>query len=426
MRPPRKPATLACCLAGTHDDRAGLVRLLARVMRPGDHVFAIEGSSGPAAPAPVDVPSGINVIRIPGVFIGVAYDLLARSTHHDQMLFFGSGCTVTENDVDRLRATLDAISPGVAALAPHRTSSTVALGARSVIAVSRQVVLDLGGMAYSTYKARGMSAGLIGSGDLFDAFVHEVRRSGWRAEYVTQSANPVAARPAPGGSGAAPAPRGGGGAPREGSASGPGPAAPAGHPSVDAPGAPDTDESVPPSWRIPAELRAAMAPGAGVVVDWFAALLPEDQKRALSGLIGRPATPSSRATAEGWDLLFLVGLLWRSGQVPYAAHLLQTNDLTPFADKAQVAEIRRMLTEAGRPFSVVLEKLGHAQEQLAAVLLELPHGEANAALEAWWELAPGSELVTRTLTRLAPGLGPAEVAAWELRIGRSLQGAATS
>lgn len=423
MRPPRTPASLVCCLSGTHEDRTRMVRFLARVMRPGDHVFAIEGSYGPAAPAPLDVPNGVNVIRIPGVTIGVAYDLVARSSHHDPMLFFGAGCTVSDGDVDRMRATLDGITPGVVALAPYRTSSTAALGARSVIGASRQVVLDIGGMAFSTYKARGMSSGLIGASDLFDAFVHEVRRAGWRAELVTQTAPRQEVRPGAGRPGAARGGQGGGGAGGQPSASSAPLAAAADQRHGEDTGSPETDESVPPSRRIPAELRAAMGPGAQVAVDWFASFLSEDQQRALSGLTGRPATHSSLATAEGWDLLFLVGMLSRSGQVPYAAHVLRSGDLTPFVDQAQVAEIRRVLTEAGCPFPVVLEKLGHAQDQLAAVLLELPPGQANAELQAWWDVAPGSEPVLRALATLLAALGPAEVAAWELRTGRSLQAA---
>jgi len=364
-------------------------------MRPGDHVFAIEGSCGPAAPLQLyPLPDGVNVIRIPAVFIGLAYDLVARSSHHDQLVFIGSGGTISEGDVDEVRATLESIAPGAVVLSPHRTSSAVALGARSVIGVSRRVVLDLGGMAHSTYKARGMSAGLIGSGDLFDALVNEVRRSGWRTEHLHQASSPdQTADGVPG------VRRSDHVVPMHGG----------------------IDEAVPPSWRISDELRAAAAPGAGVVVDWFAGLLSEEQRRALSGLIGREAKVSSKATAKGWDLLFFVDLLWRSGQVPYAAHVLQVADLSPFTGREQVAEIRRMLSEAGRPFAVVLEKLAHAHDQLAAGLLELPAAEANIALQAWWEVSPGNELVIRTLRGLAPRLRPTEIAAWELRIGRSLQ-----
>lgn len=391
MSSPRKPATLACCLTGVFADRKRAVELLAASMRPGDHVFAIEGSCGPAAPPqPEPIPAGVRLVRIPAVFIGVAYDLITSNSPHDHLIFVGAGCTATEGDIERIRGRLDSIGPGAVFMTPHRTSSSLALGSRSVIGVSRQVVLGLGGMAYATYKARGMSSGLIGSGDLFEAFANEVRRAGWTTEYLTQTSRPAnsfRAEPAP-----------------------------AAAVRTDPCATVDADDSLPPSRRIPAELRAAVAPGAALAIDWFAPFISAEQKRALSALIGRDATPSTKATAQGWDLLFFAGMLWGSGQAPYAAHLLETGDLTQFVDRARVAEIRRMLSEAGRPFSVILSKLAHAREQLAATLLDLPLDEANAALVSWWESEPGSETALSVLAQLVTRLGPADRAAWELRL----------
>lgn len=387
MPSPTQPATLICCLTGTPADRAGLLQTLAATMRPGDHVFAIEGSCGPAAPVAFGVvPAGIDIVRAPAVYIGIAYDMLARRSHHEQLIFLGAGCTITPGDVERIRSTLASIRVGAVALSPYRDATTVALGARSILGVHKRVVMELGGMAACTFKARGMAAGLIGSSDLFDAFVHEVRRSGWRTEHLAQVTNPL----------------------------------PAGSPPAAAADrvrhCDGEDPSVPPSRRIPADLLAAAHPDAGITIDWFAAFLPEEQRKALSALIDRPAEPSSRTSAEGWDLLRFAGLLWSSGQKPYAAHILDTADLSQFTQPAQVADIWRILTDSGRPLSLILPKLRHAELVLAAVMLELPPDQADAALGEWWMLEPRSELVRRAVALLLPRLGSTAQAAWELRL----------
>lgn len=389
MPSPIQPATLVCCLTGTLADRTGLLQTFAAAMHPGDHVVAIEGSCGPAAPVAFGaVPPGINIVRLPAVYIGVAYDMVARSSHHEQLIFFGAGCTITPGDVDRIRSTLTSIRAGVVVLSPYRDATTVALGACSILGVHKRVVTELGGMAACTFKARGMASGLIGSSDLFDAFAHEVHRSGWRTEHLAQTTNPLPARFPPG-------------------------AAAVGRAHHSFVG----NQSVPPSRRIPADLLAAAHPSAGITVAWFAALLPEEQKMALSALTDRLAEPPSRTAAEGWDLMRFVGLLWNSGQKPYAAHILETTDLSHFTQPAQIADIWRILTDAGHPFSLILRKLCHAELVLAAVVLEMPPDEADAAFGKWWAVEPESELVRRAVALLLPRLGPAAKGAWDLRLG---------
>jgi len=385
---PTEPATLVCCLTGTSADRTGLLRTLAAAIRPGDHAFAIEGSCGPAAPVPAEVvPAGIDILRAPAIYIGVAYDIVALRSPHEQLIFLGAGCTIAPDDVERIRFTLSSVRAGVVTLSPYRDATTVALGARAILGAHKRVVTELGGMASSTFKARGMGLGLIGSSDLFDAFANEVRRSGWRVENLEQTTNPLPTRHHPAAAVTERAHR------------------------LD-----DKDPSVPPSRRLPADLLAAAHPDAGVTVDWFAALLPEEQKKALSSLIGREAEPSSRTTSEGWDALLFAGLLWSSGQKPYAAHVLETADLSLFTQPAQVANIWRILADSGRPLPAILRKLRHAELALAAALLELPPDQANAALGEWWELEPDSELVRRAVNLLLPVLEPSAQAAWESRL----------
>jgi len=158
----------------------------------------------------------------------------------------------------------------------------VTLDARSVIGVRRHILRAIGGLASTEDRARRVGAGFVGSGELFEVFVHEVRRAGWPVEQVRQQAAPAVGKRRP-----------------------PALVADAVHRSDGADGSASADVAdrsdvlTAPSYRIPAELRAALSATASATVRWFSPFLPAAQVDALHALVGPGESGPDAGPDEG-------------------------------------------------------------------------------------------------------------------------------
>ncbi|MGH9016985.1 MAG: hypothetical protein ACRDY1_04470, partial [Acidimicrobiales bacterium] len=174
---PPPPVTFIACAAGSEVDRARLLHTLGQALHPGDEALVADGSYGPVASvSAASCPPGVTVLGMPDVTRAVAYDRLALDAAHEALVFVGTGCAFSRADMDRLRTRLSTAMRGVVVSVPGPTGATVGLDGRAVLAVSRPVLRAVGGLAATEDRARRVAAGFVGSSELFEVFVHEVRR----------------------------------------------------------------------------------------------------------------------------------------------------------------------------------------------------------------------------------------------------------
>jgi hypothetical protein len=375
--------TFIACMAGSEIDRARVVQTIKGAMHPHDQAIVVDGSYGPTPFNDIDVPAELTVLRLADApLLSLAYDRIAAMTTNEHLIFIGTGCSIARADIDRIRAKLTTVglAPGAVVLSPFQTGSDIALDARSVIGVSRRAWAAIGGMAVIEDRARRVGAGFVGSGDLFEVFLHEVRRSGWPIEQVRQHARS-------------------GGVPKV--------------PAMEH-GGEDVDPTLPPSRRVPFEIRAAMGPGAAATVGWFSDFLPETQVESLTALVG--SDYGGQGGEGGWSALAVARMLWWRGQRPYAAHILERVDLRSYLEPTDISDIVLILSTAGCPVATLVNKLAHAPRQLAAVIAAQPVDQASSNFVEWWKLDPGSEAVCLGVLTLAPTLSLVDAAAWHDRM----------
>jgi hypothetical protein len=356
--------------------------------------MVVDGNYGPAPSISAsEIPAGFKVIRLADAPLSLAYDRIAPAAANERLIFVGTGCRVGRPDMDSLRSKLTR-GQGAVTLVPPRSGSSVELDGRSVIGIGRRLLIALGGFAVTENRARRVGAGFVGSGDLFEVFLHEVRRAGWSIEHIPQivtadqSSRPPNATPAATATATAAA-------------------------AVTVAVADASDASLPPSRRIGAGLRAATGPIAGMTVDWFSDFIPEAQVEALAAVVGprRPAPDRG-----GWDALAVARMLWWRGQRPYAAQLLERADLGRYVEPAHISDIVLILSEAGTSVTTLVTKLGHAEQQLAAVMAAQPVDQANKMLLEWWEMDPGAGAAYLGVLALAPTLSLVDAVGWHDRI----------
>ena len=374
--------TFIACMAGSEIDRARVVKTIKGAMHPHDQAVVVDGSYGPTPFNDIDVPAELTVLRLADAPLSQAYDRVAAMTTNEHLIFVGTGCSIARADMDRLRAKLTTVglAPGAVVLIPFQTGSDVALDARSVIGVSRRAWGAIGGMAAIEDRARRVGAGFVGSGDLFEVFLHEVRRAGWPVEQVRQHARS-------------------GGVPEE--------------PAVED-GGEDIDRALPPSRRVPFEIRNAMGADAATTVRWFSGFLPDTQVESLTALVG--SDDEGPGGESGWSALVVARMLWWRGQRPYAAQILERVDLGCYVEPTDIADIVLMLSTAGCPVATLVDKLAHATRQLAAVIAAQPVDQASSNFLEWWKLDPGSEAVSLGVLTLVPTLSLVDAAAWHDRM----------
>jgi hypothetical protein len=382
------PVTFITCLTGSELDRQRLLKTLAAAIRPSDHAFAIDANYGPAPSALASgLPSGLHLLRVADAPLPLTYDMVAKEAGHEHLIFLGTGCSVARPEMDRLRAALVGVAPGAVVMDPFRSSTNVDLNGRALIGISRSVLLTLGGMGIYENRARKVDAGFVGTGDLFEVMLHEVRRAGWRVEHVRQNApyresNQVQNAPVQAG---APEPvRQAGGRP---------------------------------SLRIPPELKAAVAPTAASTIGWFSTFLPEMQVKQLVALLGLEQH-GQQVSETGWDHLAVARMLWWRGQRPYASYLLEQSDLTGYRESSHVADIFQILITGGSSPDDVLGKLSHVLPQLAAVLPPLPIEQTLPFVRHWWETSPGTPEVTAAVMSLSSQLSVSQAVEWHIRMSR--------
>jgi hypothetical protein len=381
--------TFVACLAGSEIDRARVVQTIKGAMHPHDQAIVVDGSYGPTPFNDIDIPAELTVLRLADAPLSKAYDRIAAMTTNEHLIFVGTGCSIARADMDRLRAKLTTVglAPGAVVLIPFQAGSHVALDPRSVIGVSRRAWGAIGGMAVIEDRARRVGAGFVGSGDLFEVFLHEVRRAGWPIEQVRQQA-------------------------RSG-----------GVPDVPAmeDGGWEVDRTVPPSRRVPFEIRSAMDAGAASTVRWFSRFLPESQIESLTALVG--SDDDGRGGEGGWSALAVARMLWWRGQRPYAAQILERVDLGCYVEPTDISDIVLILSAAGCPVATLVNKLAHVPREMAAVFAAQPAEEANRNFVEWWKLDPGSEAVYLGVLTMVPTLSLVDAAAWHDRMLSAPRGA---
>ena len=370
------------CMAGSEIDRARVVQTIKGAMHPHDQAIVVDGNYGPTPFNDIDVPAELTVLRLADAPLSLAYDRIAAMTTNEHLIFVGTGSSIARADMDRIRAKLTTVglAPGAVVLIPFQSGSDVALDARSVIGVSRRAWGAIGGMAVIEDRARRVGAGFVGSGDLFEVFLHEVRRAGWPVEQVRQHARS-------------------GGVPEA---------------SATEDGGEDVDRTLPPSRRVPLEIRRAMGPAAATTVRWFSDFLPETQVASLTALVG--SDHQGQGGDGGWSALAVARMLWWRGQRPYAAQILERVDLGCYVEPMDISDIVLILSTTGCPVATLVDKLAHAARQLAAVIAAQPVDQASGNFLEWWKLDPESEAVYLGVLTLAPTLSLVDAAAWHDRM----------
>jgi hypothetical protein len=231
-------------------------------------------------------------------------------------------------------------------------------------------------------RARRVGAGFVGSGDLFEVFLHEVRRAGWPVEQV-QAARPVR-----------PSPR----CRRWPTVGGRRPIAHSRRRDVSR-----------------SEIRSAVEAGAASTVRWFSRVPARPQVEVTDRASRRRRATDRMARVVGMCLA-VARMLWWRGQRPYAAQLLERVDLGCYGDHGQVSDIAVILSTAGRPCRHPDQKVAHAHSQLAAFIVAQPADQAAAALLEWWRSIPGIRPCIWAVLTMVPTLSLVDAAAWHDRM----------